>query len=184
MTQPRFALGEPALMPPVSAAVHEVGSEADPFEQELQVTAACYSKPMLHIVTLKRLRSGTLKLIDDRCASCAFDEREAAATSALHAKLSCILDHFACDRLVLRTTRMRGTYVAHPLAFKVEALLDLHLGAGLQLAHSHNIAKWAGKREYDLPAPQDLDFGAEWADGQIRAIEAAAYVLAGGLLAD
>lgn len=146
------------------------------------ITAACYSKPALHIVTLSESRNGSFRIDERRSRSFSFDERSPEATRTLRREVSTFLSARRIGKLVLRTSETSGRYVMSPLAFKVEAMLELELAYPLLLAKSTSIASWVRKLDAELPDPCLQGVSRSWLEGQARAIETAAYAQCGGKL--
>lgn len=146
------------------------------------VTAACYYKPALHIVTLGEGRNGSFKIDERRSRSFLFDERSPEATCTLRREVATFLTARRISKLVFRTSDTKGSYVMSPLAFKIEAMLELELASPLMLAKSNSIVSWSRRLEVELPDPCLQGVSRTWLEGQARAIETAAYALCGGKL--
>jgi hypothetical protein len=144
------------------------------------VTGVCFSRPYLHFATLRVAGEAKFKLIRKSCAAFWFCERHPQATRELEAKVTRFVSKHAERKIVLRCTDLNGQYAGGGLAFKAEALLDLAVGSSLLLARTSNVSRWVQTSARALPEPVQSDLPRQCYNGQLRAIETAAYMLAGG----
>ena len=145
-----------------------------------EATGVCYSKPYMHFATVRLTDKAKFKLVRKACAAFWFCERHPQATRELDGKVSYFVSKYVEGKIVLRCTDLNGEYTGHGLSFKAEALLDLAVGPSLLLARTSNIKRWVDSHEPRLPEPTKSDLPRQWYNGQVRAIETAAYMLAGG----
>jgi hypothetical protein len=144
------------------------------------VTGVCFSRPYLHFATLRLVGEAKFKLVRKGCAAFWFCERNPKATRELEAKVKRFVSKDAERKIVLRCTDLNGQYAGGGLAFKAEALLDLAVGSSLLLARTSSVSRWVQTLAQALPEPVQSDLPRQWYNGQLRAIETAAYLLAGG----
>jgi hypothetical protein len=145
-----------------------------------EATGVCYSKPYLHFATVRLTDKAKFKLVRKACAAFWFCERHPEATRELEGKVSHFVSKHVEGEVVLRCTDLNGQYAGLGLSFKAEALLDLAVGPTLLLARTSNVSRWVYNHEPRLPEPDKCDLPKQWYNGQVRAIETAAYMLTGG----
>ena len=133
-----------------------------------RATAINFSKPNLDIVTLYRGRSGEIAIDDARTARLQFATREASDLEETRQAIISLLREWRVRRLALRVGAERGPYILNPLAYKLEA--------ALQLTPRITVAQVAGfgRRHGDhLPEPQPRCVGSAGRSGQLNAIRTA-----------
>lgn len=143
-------------------------------------TGICYWKPFLHFVTLVKSPEGIHHTLATKCATLRFEAREPACTKILAREITVTSKRLKFIKPTFRIGASKGRYQPNPLSFKVEALLELQFGKGLSTIESASVARWAGKQAFEWPdliRPKEGQFSGAWENGQLRAVETAAFAL-------
>ena len=138
-----------------------------------RATAINFSKPNLDIVTLYRGRSGEIAIDDARTARLQFATREASDLEETRQAIISLLREWRVRRLALRVGAERGPYILNPLAYKLEAALQLTPRLRLDCLTVAQVAGFGRRHGDDLPEPQPRCVGSAGRSGQLNAIRTA-----------
>ncbi|WP_435198877.1 hypothetical protein [Qipengyuania sp. 902] len=139
----------------------------------IRATAINFSKPNLDIVTLYRGRSGEIAIDDKRTAQLQFASREASELEVTRQAIIALLSEWRICRLALRVGADRGAYLLNPLAYKLEAALQLTPRLRLDCFTVAEVAGFGRRHSDDLPEPQTRCVGSAGRSSQLNAIRTA-----------
>jgi hypothetical protein len=115
-----------------------------------------------------------LQICSDRCGIFDLPDRSNEAARRLHAELSEFLTAGAISQLVMRSGAIRGQYNQHPLAFKVEAILQVIRDTYITFADPTAIDRWIESEAPILPVISGHRM-ARVRHAQTKAVDTAAF---------
>lgn len=141
------------------------------------VTAGVISKDRLIVVSTKSGGRHPVRLDPARSKVFNLQDRSGRAVMVLAREIGSFFRAGAISQLFLRSRTERGKYPGHPLAFKIEAILQLVPGLQVSFVSSHSIRAWVKREEPTIPQGLE-DRGAYWNAKEGLATEAALFVAA------
>lgn len=150
-------------------------TDAGPMGLPSVATGLFVSKPHVIFATVRMIAQHEFQMCSDRCGIFEFADRSNESARRLQAELAEFLSSRAITDIVMRSGAIRGRYNQHPLAFKVEAILQVVI-PNITVAFASPVAidRWVASAAPCLPIVKGHKT-ARVRDAQDKAIVTAAF---------